>query len=129
MSEPPSTATSRGVLNWPFALPSVPKLKSGWHTAGGIGQVLGVKTDTRLYPVSATTSRLLCASQIRPLGYIAASDAPASVFRKVTVVVVAAGADPDAAAGIASVPVATTSSAPARSDVYAPFIGSSPSLI
>src|SRR5580704_9581828 len=113
-----STATSRGVLNCPFPVPYVPKLSVGEHVVGGFGQLLGVKMETRLYPVSATTSRFMCASQIRPLGYIAASEGPASVFRNVTVGDCLAAADPAAEAGAFSVAVATKRSAPTSGAEY-----------
>src|SRR5580658_438374 len=75
--------------------------------------------ETRLYPVSATTSRLLCASQMRPLGYIAASEGPASVFTNDTPADFLVVAEPAAAAGMVSVAVATTRSAPTSDAVYA----------
>src|ERR1019366_4731054 len=78
MLDEPSTATSRGVSNWPCAVPKLPK-ESSCAPADE-------NTKMRSKPVSATTRRLECASQVRPLGYIAAGCAggPASVLRNVT---------------------------------------------
>src|ERR1019366_15572 len=109
MLDEPSTATSRGVSNWPFAVPYVPNVKSGDPVAE--------KTSMRSFPVSATTRRLSCASQVRPLGYIAAGDAggPASVFRNVAGVVEACTAlDRGADTSTAAIVEAEASSASGR---------------
>src|SRR5438067_13616914 len=95
MLDEASTATWRGVLNWPVPVPNVPNCRTGCCQLGAW------KIEIRLYPVSATTRRLELASQTSPPGYMGATEGPANVFKKLGSLV--AAASPAKAAAIPTI--------------------------